>query len=79
MKLSEINDVLKRVGGYKQSYGLLRTQGTPIHVTKNLRVCDDCHTFSKLVSKYYGREIIVRDTNRFHHFGFGVCSCKDLW
>ncbi|XP_076894809.1 pentatricopeptide repeat-containing protein At3g63370, chloroplastic-like [Bidens hawaiensis] len=96
MKLDEINDVLKRVGGYNIekdkgemlnghserlaiAYGLLRYQRTPIYVTKNLRVCDDCHTFSKLVSKYFDREIIVRDTNRFHHFGFGVCSCKDMW
>ncbi|KAF5782411.1 putative tetratricopeptide-like helical domain superfamily, DYW domain-containing protein [Helianthus annuus] len=95
IKLDEINDVLKRVGGYMENdkaemlnghserlaiaYGLLKTQGMPIYITKNLRVCDDCHTFSKLVSKYYDREIIVRDANRFHHFGFGVCSCKDFW
>ncbi|KAK9069021.1 hypothetical protein SSX86_013137 [Deinandra increscens subsp. villosa] len=62
------------------AYGLLKTaKGTPIHITKNLRVCDDCHAFSKLVSKYYECEIIVRDANRFHHFGFGVCSCQDFW
>lgn len=62
------------------AYGLLQTsEGTPIRITKNLRVCDDCHAFSKLVSKYFEREIIVRDANRFHHFGFGVCSCKDFW
>ncbi|KAK1420745.1 hypothetical protein QVD17_22588 [Tagetes erecta] len=97
-KLAQINDVLKRVGGYMEkdkaemlnghserlaiAYGLLKTtEGTPIHIMKNLRVCDDCHAFTKLVSKYYEREIIVRDANRFHHFGFGVCSCKDfcLW
>ncbi|KAI3742629.1 hypothetical protein L1987_60318 [Smallanthus sonchifolius] len=94
-KLAQINDVLKRVGSYMEkdkaemlnghserlaiAYGLLKTQGTPIHITKNLRVCDDCHTFIKLVSKYYECEIIVRDANRFHHFGFGVCSCKDFW
>ncbi|GKC15688.1 pentatricopeptide repeat-containing protein [Tanacetum coccineum] len=62
------------------AYGLLNTsEGTPIRITKNLRVCDDCHAFSKLVSKYFEREITVRDANRFHHFGFGVCSCKDFW
>nr|GEU33802.1 pentatricopeptide repeat-containing protein At3g63370, chloroplastic [Tanacetum cinerariifolium] len=62
------------------AYGLLNTsEGTPIWITKNLRVCNDCHAFSKLVSKYFEREIIVRDANRFHHFGFGVCSCKDFW
>jgi hypothetical protein len=33
------------------------------------------HTISKLVSKLYDAEIIVRD--RFHHFKDGSCSCKD--
>ncbi|XAR61157.1 hypothetical protein NMG60_11034784 [Bertholletia excelsa] len=62
------------------AYGLLATtEGTPIRVTKNLRVCTDCHTFSKLVSKFFKREIIVRDANRFHHFEGGVCSCGDFW
>ncbi|XP_057964127.1 pentatricopeptide repeat-containing protein At3g63370, chloroplastic [Malania oleifera] len=62
------------------AYGLLRTpKGTPIRITKNLRVCGDCHTFCRLVSKFFGREIIVRDANRFHHFESGVCSCGDFW
>ncbi|XP_062167604.1 pentatricopeptide repeat-containing protein At2g33760-like [Alnus glutinosa] len=54
-------------------------EGTPIRITKNLRVCGDCHTFSKLVSAITQREIIVRDANRFHHFKEGVCSCGDYW
>lgn len=62
------------------AYGLLTTpRGTPIRITKNLRVCDDCHTFSKLVSEFFEREIIVRDANRFHHFVGGVCSCGNSW
>lgn len=62
------------------AYGLLGTpNGTPIRVTKNLRVCGDCHTFCKLVSKVFERELVVRDANRFHHFGNGVCSCGDYW
>ncbi|KAL0371257.1 UNVERIFIED_CONTAM: Pentatricopeptide repeat-containing protein, chloroplastic [Sesamum angustifolium] len=62
------------------AYGLLTTsQRMPIRVTKNLRVCGDCHTFTKLVSKIFEREIIVRDANRFHHFRDGVCSCGDFW
>ncbi|KAJ4960910.1 hypothetical protein NE237_020820 [Protea cynaroides] len=40
----------------------------PIRVVKNLRVCRDCHTVTKLISRFYGREIIVRDRNRFHQF-----------
>lgn len=51
----------------------------PIRITKNLRVCGDCHTTSKLISKIYKREIIVRDRNRFHHFKEGACSCLDFW
>ncbi|XP_055813211.1 pentatricopeptide repeat-containing protein At3g63370, chloroplastic [Solanum dulcamara] len=62
------------------AYGLLAsTDRNPIRITKNLRVCSDCHTFSKLASKYLEREIIVRDAKRFHHFMDGICSCGDFW
>lgn len=53
--------------------------GMPIRVTKNLRVCEDCHFAIKFISQISEREIIVRDTNRFHHFENGVCSCGDYW
>lgn len=60
--------------------GLLNTNpGTPLTVLKNLRICGDCHTVIKFISSFEGREIFVRDTNRFHHFKDGVCSCGDLW
>ncbi|CAH1442308.1 unnamed protein product [Lactuca virosa] len=52
---------------------------TPIRITKNLRVCEDCHIAAKLISKIVEREIILRDTNRFHHFKNGICSCGDYW
>ncbi|KAI4297368.1 hypothetical protein L6164_037263 [Bauhinia variegata] len=55
------------------------TAGTPIRVIKNLRVCADCHMAIKLISKVYGREIIIRDNSRFHHFRDGSCSCRDYW
>ncbi|GMN48865.1 hypothetical protein TIFTF001_018034 [Ficus carica] len=62
------------------AYGLLETpDGTPIRITKNLRVCSDCHSFCKLVSKCFERQLIVRDANRFHHFKNGFCSCGDFW
>ncbi|KAF8412456.1 hypothetical protein HHK36_000420 [Tetracentron sinense] len=51
--------------------------GTPIRVFKNLRVCGDCHRATKYISAIEGREIIVRDTTRFHHFRNGICSCGD--
>eukprot|EP01018_Ginkgo_biloba_P010117 Gb_21745 [translate_table: standard] len=62
------------------AFGLINiSPGTPIRITKNLRVCGDCHTATKFISKIVGREIIVRDANRFHHFKDGVCSCLDYW
>ncbi|XP_004296377.1 PREDICTED: putative pentatricopeptide repeat-containing protein At3g23330 [Fragaria vesca subsp. vesca] len=62
------------------AFGIISTPaGTTIRVTKNLRVCVDCHTATKLISKIVGREIIVRDNNRFHHFKGGECSCGDYW
>ncbi|GAV76255.1 PPR domain-containing protein/PPR_2 domain-containing protein/PPR_3 domain-containing protein/DYW_deaminase domain-containing protein [Cephalotus follicularis] len=60
--------------------GLLNTlPGTSLQVIKNLRICDDCHAVIKYISRFEGREIFVRDTNRFHHFKDGVCSCGDYW
>lgn len=50
-----------------------------IRVVKNLRVCGDCHEVTKIISKVYNREIIVRDRVRFHRFVNGSCSCKDYW
>ncbi|KAG6436382.1 hypothetical protein SASPL_101279 [Salvia splendens] len=52
---------------------------TPIRITKNLRVCGDCHLAIKLLSKIFERDIVVRDVSRFHHFRDGACSCKDYW
>ncbi|XP_057855760.2 pentatricopeptide repeat-containing protein At5g04780, mitochondrial [Cryptomeria japonica] len=50
-----------------------------IRIKKNLRMCGDCHTAFKFISNISMREIIVRDTNRFHHFKSGLCSCGDYW
>ncbi|KAK4267953.1 hypothetical protein QN277_024671 [Acacia crassicarpa] len=62
------------------AYGLLKVpQGMQIRVMKNLRVCGDCHSAINLIAKVTGREIILRDANRFHHFKDGYCSCKDYW
>eukprot|EP01018_Ginkgo_biloba_P000686 Gb_34816 [translate_table: standard] len=62
------------------AFGLISTPlGTPIRIVKNLRVCGDCHTATKFISKIVSREIVVRDTNRFHHFKEGICSCGDFW
>jgi len=53
--------------------------GKPIIVKKNLRVCLDCHSAIKYISKVVGRKIILRDNSRFHHFAEGSCSCGDYW
>ncbi|KAB2631751.1 pentatricopeptide repeat-containing protein [Pyrus ussuriensis x Pyrus communis] len=53
--------------------------GKPIIVKKNIRVCLDCHSAIKCISKVVGRKIIVRDNSRFHHFAGGQCSCGDYW
>ncbi|KAL8096742.1 pentatricopeptide repeat-containing protein DOT4, chloroplastic-like [Apium graveolens] len=61
------------------SFGLISTQaGETIRVTKNLRVCRNCHQFAKVTSKISGREIIIKDNKYFHHFKDGSCSCRDF-
>ncbi|CAI0446566.1 unnamed protein product [Linum tenue] len=62
------------------AFGFISTKpGETIRVVKNLRVCDDCHSAIKLISRVYGREIVLRDRVRYHHFRDGTCSCKDFW
>ena len=62
------------------AYGLISTKpGTTIRIIKNLRVCGNCHSATKLISKIFNREIIARDRTRFHHFKDGLCSCMDQW
>lgn len=62
------------------AFGLLNTTpGTTIRIMKNLRVCEDCHLATKLISRVYKREIVVRDRVRYHCFKEGKCSCMDFW
>ncbi|XP_028777537.1 pentatricopeptide repeat-containing protein At5g06540 [Neltuma alba] len=62
------------------AFGILKTQARiPIRIVKNLRVCEDCHTATKFISKVFKVDLIVRDRNRFHHFKEGLCSCMDYW
>uniref|UniRef100_A0A0A9D618 DYW domain-containing protein n=1 Tax=Arundo donax TaxID=35708 RepID=A0A0A9D618_ARUDO len=59
------------------AFGVLNlSKGRPIRVTKNSRVCSHCHEAAKFISKMCNREIILRDSNRFHHFEDGRCSCR---
>ncbi|KAK8587796.1 hypothetical protein V6N13_086769 [Hibiscus sabdariffa] len=62
------------------AYGLMHAPSeAPIRVFKNLRMCEDCHSATKLISKLTNKMIIVRDANRFHSFRNGCCSCSDYW
>ncbi|CAI0475992.1 unnamed protein product [Linum tenue] len=61
-------------------FGILNLPpGKTVRVMKNLRVCRDCHEMAKFMSKTTGREIILRDSNFFHHFKDGSCSCRGFW
>ncbi|OIW11976.1 hypothetical protein TanjilG_02183 [Lupinus angustifolius] len=62
------------------AFGIISTPpGSPIRIFKNLRVCGDCHNATKYISRITERDIVVRDSNRFHHFKDGICSCGDYW
>ncbi|XP_024534155.1 pentatricopeptide repeat-containing protein At3g26782, mitochondrial-like [Selaginella moellendorffii] len=53
--------------------------GTAIRVVKSLRFCDDCHSVIAGVSKLEQRQIVCRDSSRFHVFENGRCSCNNFW
>ena len=62
------------------AYGLMKTPpGSEIRITKNLRVCGDCHNATKIISKVTNRRIVMRDAARFHYVENGKCSCGDVY
>ncbi|XP_023523804.1 pentatricopeptide repeat-containing protein At3g13880 isoform X1 [Cucurbita pepo subsp. pepo] len=62
------------------AFGIIHLpDSAPVRVMKNLRICLDCHRAMKLFSIIEKREIILRDSVRFHHFKDGRCSCGDYW
>lgn len=62
------------------SFGLISTtSGKHVVVRKNTRICKDCHSVAKKMSRFTEREIIVGDGKLFHHFKNGYCSCGDYW
>ncbi|KAK4774351.1 hypothetical protein SAY86_009286 [Trapa natans] len=78
----EEKELIMRIHSEKLAitFGLIQTNpGIEIRIFKNLRVCLDCHSWTKFVSKITERVIVVRDANRFHHFRDGACSCGDYW
>nr|XP_043619947.1 pentatricopeptide repeat-containing protein At1g25360 [Erigeron canadensis] len=62
------------------AYGLLKLPSAAmIRIFKNLRICLDCHNAFGFMSQVVGRELVVRDGKRFHHFKNGKCSCGNYW
>lgn len=62
------------------AFGFICTKpGSSIRIVKNIRICNDCHSAIKLVSKAFKRKISVRDRKLYHHFEDGRCSCMDYW
>ncbi|KAL3737172.1 hypothetical protein ACJRO7_026006 [Eucalyptus globulus] len=62
------------------AYGIMSLlREKTIMIRKNLRICGDCHTFTKLLAKMEQRIIVIRDPVRYHHFRDGACSCGDFW
>jgi hypothetical protein len=60
------------------AFGLLSSPpGSSIRILKNLRMCPDCHSAVKCISKIEAREIFVRDSYCLHRFDAGDCSCQD--
>ncbi|XP_002987361.2 pentatricopeptide repeat-containing protein DOT4, chloroplastic [Selaginella moellendorffii] len=54
-------------------------QKETIRIVKNLRVCDDCHAATALISKLEKRLIICKDASRVHVFQDGRCSCDNYF
>ncbi|GAB4847474.1 hypothetical protein Ancab_026531 [Ancistrocladus abbreviatus] len=62
------------------AFGLITMEaGSSIRIMKNLRICEDCHMVMCGASKIIRREIIIRDSMRFHYFHDGECSCRNFW
>ena len=83
--LPDVDDQEKRVLLYHSeklaiAFGLINTPGwTPLQIVQSHRICGDCHSAIKLIAMVSGREMVVRDASRFHHFRDGSCSCGDYW
>ncbi|CAI0417823.1 unnamed protein product [Linum tenue] len=89
-KLNELEEKMKLAGyvpdlecalhdvGETEKKQLLLRHSEKLAIAYGL-ICADCHRAAKCISEIEKREIIVRDTTRFHHFKDGSCSCRDYW
>lgn len=61
-------------------YGLISMCAhEPIRVSKNFRMCKECHSSMKFISRDKNRQIFISDGCTYHHFSNGSCSCGDMW
>lgn len=75
-KMEEVEIICGHSERLAVAFGVINTvPGTPIRVTKNVYMCQSCHTVMEFISKMVRREISVRDTKHLHHFKDGICSC----
>lgn len=85
MLLPDVDEEEQRIQKYHSeklaiAFGLINTPDwMPLQMTQGHRVCGNCHNAIKLIAKVTGREIVLRDASRFHHFKNGSCSCGDYW
>nr|CAD1825048.1 unnamed protein product [Ananas comosus var. bracteatus] len=62
------------------AFGIINSpKFTNIRIMKSVRMCTHCHTFAKLISKQYDRDMFIKDPKCLHHFKDGKCSCRDYW
>lgn len=62
------------------AFGLISApEGSTLRLSKNLRVCSDCHAAAKAISKVEMRDIVIADAYQIHHFHDGECSCVNFW
>jgi pentatricopeptide repeat protein len=50
-------------------------KGMPIHITKKVRICRECHSVTSLISMIEERRVIVNDATGAHIFENGRCIC----
>ncbi|CAL4925446.1 unnamed protein product [Urochloa decumbens] len=61
-------------------YGLISmNDNEPIRISKNFRMCMECHSSIKFISRDKNRQILVSDGCTYHRFKDGTCSCGDAW
>ncbi|OVA03603.1 Pentatricopeptide repeat [Macleaya cordata] len=62
------------------AFGLLSlSPGVPVRIMKSVRMCGDCHSACKFMSTFLGRDLVVKDSCKYHNFSYGKCSCRDAW